>query len=279
MQHVERVARRTVEPGLAAAAELIEPDGGKRSDQREPGGDRKRQRQQRAAQRHRDQKNAEQRIDDAEEYSVARHRGEIVDAAGERLIEIGRRDAAHDGSRGTCARADENMCIGHGAPPEPKRFNRQGRRWARLRPGPQGARACVGSNRRSEKRFAFSAFVESRLQPEHHATRAGAMHETTRRWQARFTFRCSSHIVRSQRHLLRVRAKNHNGKIAKKERAPARGALSMRIRDRVSGASGRGNADGRASRRRRSRRSGRHNSRSTGRRTDSCSSRSRRNNT
>ena len=60
-----------------------------------------------SSERHPDQKNAEQRIDHAEEDSVTRHRGEVVDAAPERVKEIGRRDAAHYGSYGTCARADE----------------------------------------------------------------------------------------------------------------------------------------------------------------------------
>ena len=109
MQHVESVARGTVETGFAAAAQLIETDRGERTDQRKAGGNRERQRQHGIAQRHCDQSDAEQRIDDAEEDGVTRHRDKVVDAARQRIEQIGRREAADDEGLGARARADKHM--------------------------------------------------------------------------------------------------------------------------------------------------------------------------
>src|SRR5262249_17819737 len=64
-----------------------------------------------------DQQNSKQRIDHAQEYGVAGERGEIVVAAGKRVIEIGCRDAANDRLQGICDRADKDVRIGHSAPP------------------------------------------------------------------------------------------------------------------------------------------------------------------
>ena len=109
MQHVESVARGTVEAGFAAAAQLIETDRGERTDQRKAGGNRERQRQHGIAQRHSDQSDAEQRIDDAEEDRVTGHRDKVVDAARQRIEQIGRCDAADDEIFRARARADKHM--------------------------------------------------------------------------------------------------------------------------------------------------------------------------
>ena len=109
MQHVEGVARGTVEARFAAPAQLIETDRGERTDQRKARGNRERQRQHGIAQRHSDQSDAEQRIDDAEKDGVARHRDKVVDAARQRIEQIGRCDAADDEILRARARADKHM--------------------------------------------------------------------------------------------------------------------------------------------------------------------------
>ena len=211
MQHIERVARRTVEPGFAAAAQLIEPDSGQRADEREAGRDRKGHRQQRTADRYRHQKNAEQRIDHAEEQRVARHGHEIVDAAGERLIEIGRRNAAHGGLRGTRARTDEDMCSGHGAPPEPNRVQLL------------GFCACGRGRRRPSISFGSESFFSicaPNITSCHHASRDARNNGAA----------AASHsgVVRRSGILLRVRATTKHLKTDIKRKGPRSGALSTR---------------------------------------------------
>src|SRR5215471_13073270 len=119
MQHIEDMARGTIESGLAAPAQLIETDRGNRPDQSKTGGNRDYhwQEPQRIARGQADQQNSKQRIDHAQEYSVAGERGEIVVATGKRVIEIGCRDAANDRLQGICARPDKDVRIGHSAPP------------------------------------------------------------------------------------------------------------------------------------------------------------------
>ena len=109
MQYVEGMARGTVEPRFAAPAQLIETDRGERTDQRKTRGNRECQRQHGISQRHSDQGDAEQRIDDAEKDGVTGHRDKVVDAARQRIKQIGRREAADDEVFGARARADKQM--------------------------------------------------------------------------------------------------------------------------------------------------------------------------
>jgi hypothetical protein len=103
-KRAEPVAGCAVEARFPAAAQLKKPDRHQRADQSKTGRDRKCQRQYRIAERHRDQKEAEQRIDDAEEDRMARHGEKIVDASRERAPEIGRGHAAYRQTGRVCRR-------------------------------------------------------------------------------------------------------------------------------------------------------------------------------
>jgi hypothetical protein len=115
MQHIKRMTGRAVESSFATPAQFIKTDGGKRADQSKTCGDREGERQQRKriAQGEADQQNSQERIDDAQKYRVAGDRGEIVDPAAQRIINIACGQAANDRLRRVRCRADENMRIGH----------------------------------------------------------------------------------------------------------------------------------------------------------------------
>ena len=109
VQHVEDMAGGRIEPGFPAPAQFVETDRGEWPDEREAGRKRECKRQHRGARREGYQAQAEQRINHAEEHSVARHCGKIIETASERLIEIRWCNVTNREICGPCACANEKM--------------------------------------------------------------------------------------------------------------------------------------------------------------------------
>jgi type IV secretory pathway TrbL component len=105
----KRMAGGRIEPGFPAPAQFVETDRGEaarsarsRPQAGMPSGSIEEPERQRSAQ-------AEQRIDHAEEHSVARHCGKIIETASERLIEIRWCNVTNREICGPCAYANEKM--------------------------------------------------------------------------------------------------------------------------------------------------------------------------
>src|SRR5450755_503107 len=81
---------------LAAAAEFVETERGKRTDQRKAGGQRKEQRQHRIAKDHSEQNKAENGIDHTQDNGVTWHGLEIFPAQAQRVAQVGQADFAND---------------------------------------------------------------------------------------------------------------------------------------------------------------------------------------
>ena len=85
---------------LAPPAHLVEPDRGKRADQREARGQREEQRHHVVAEDQPPQHQAEDGVDDAEEDDIGAVGGEIVEPFGERLPQVAQPDAPDRRRRG-----------------------------------------------------------------------------------------------------------------------------------------------------------------------------------
>ena len=84
-----------VEPLFAAAAELVKPDRGERTDQGKTGGQGIEQGEHVIAKGHPGQHETDDRIEQAEEDDVARHRGEVIKAPRQRIPDVGKPDLAN----------------------------------------------------------------------------------------------------------------------------------------------------------------------------------------
>ena len=128
-EHVERVPPRHVQAELAPPAHLVQADRRERADQREAGRERKQQRQHVVAEHQARQHEADHRIDQAEKHRVARHREEIVEAARERVLQVGQSDFADLAAAASASAApDDHMCLRHSRPPAPLCCERPRRR-------------------------------------------------------------------------------------------------------------------------------------------------------
>src|SRR5882757_8522868 len=95
-QHVESIPRRDFLAALAAAAEFVEAERGKRTNQRKTGGQRKQQRQHRIAKDHSEQNKTENGIDHAKDNGVTWHGLEIFPTQAQRDAQVGHADFAND---------------------------------------------------------------------------------------------------------------------------------------------------------------------------------------
>ncbi|GAA0001020.1 hypothetical protein BRDID11002_10200 [Bradyrhizobium diazoefficiens] len=94
-QHLDRIPCIDLLAALTAAAEFVEADRGKGTDQGKPGGQRKQQRQDRIAEDHPEQDETENRIDHADDDRVTRHRLEIFPAQAQHLFQVEQADLAN----------------------------------------------------------------------------------------------------------------------------------------------------------------------------------------
>ena len=88
-QHVYGIPRGGFLSALAAAAEFVETERGKRTDQCKTGGERKEQRQHRIAKDHSEQNKTENGIDHAQDNGVTWYGLEIFPAQAQRLVQVG----------------------------------------------------------------------------------------------------------------------------------------------------------------------------------------------
>src|SRR6185437_9052260 len=97
--HVERVRSRGLFAALAATAQFIQAERRERAEQGKTRRERKQQRQHRIAEHGARQRQAEHRIDHAQDDGVARYRLEILPAEPQRGVQVGQADGA-DNRRG-----------------------------------------------------------------------------------------------------------------------------------------------------------------------------------
>src|SRR5215510_4243930 len=109
LENIESAHRRRREAGFPAPAQFIEAECGDWSDQSEAARQGIEQGQDRVAERQPRQKKADDGINYAEEHGVGRHRVEIVDAFGQRFLQVRNADATDDRLRRTCAGSDQNV--------------------------------------------------------------------------------------------------------------------------------------------------------------------------
>src|SRR5439155_4324559 len=95
-QHMYSIPRGGFLAALAAAAEFVETERGKRTDQRKTGGERKEQRQHRIAKDHSEQNKTENGIDHAQDNGVTWYGREIFPAQAQRRAQVGQADFAND---------------------------------------------------------------------------------------------------------------------------------------------------------------------------------------
>jgi hypothetical protein len=103
-QHVDSIPRSGFLAALAAAAEFVETERGKRTNQCKTGGQRKQQRQHRIAKDHSEQNKTENGIDHAQHNGVTRHGLEIFPAQAQRGAQVGQADFANDKGAGDADR-------------------------------------------------------------------------------------------------------------------------------------------------------------------------------
>src|SRR5439155_10711512 len=109
-QHVDRMPRRGFLAALAAAAEFVEPERGKRTDKRKTGSQWKEQRQHRIAKDHSEQNDAEHRIHDAQDNGVTWYGLEILEAEAQRVAQVGEADLSNDKPGGNAERVGFRFC-------------------------------------------------------------------------------------------------------------------------------------------------------------------------
>src|SRR6266404_8778354 len=95
-QHVYSIPRGGFLAALAAAAEFVETERGKRTNQRKTGGQRKEQRQHRIAKHHSEQNKTENGIDHAQDNGVAWYGLKIFPAQAQRVAQVGHADFANN---------------------------------------------------------------------------------------------------------------------------------------------------------------------------------------
>src|SRR6266436_892604 len=95
-QHLRSMPRRGLLAALAAAAEFVETERSKRTNQRKTGGEWKEQRQHRIAEDHSEQNKTENGIDHAQDNGVSWYGLEIFPAQAQRLAQVGQADLAND---------------------------------------------------------------------------------------------------------------------------------------------------------------------------------------
>src|ERR1700722_7709431 len=95
-QYLYGIPRGGLLAALAAAAEFVETERGKRTNQRKAGGQRKEQRQHRIAKDRSEQNKAENGIDHAQDNGMTWHGLEIFPAEAQRIAQVGQADFAND---------------------------------------------------------------------------------------------------------------------------------------------------------------------------------------
>src|SRR6202043_3420048 len=95
---------------LAAAAELVEAERGKRTNQRKTGGQRKQQRQHGIAKDHSEQNKTENGINHAQHNGVSWNGLEVFPAEAQRVAQVGKADFANDKCGGDAEQLQFRSC-------------------------------------------------------------------------------------------------------------------------------------------------------------------------